>query len=225
MKTSFFEQLQASTEPQRLQLMQVPQLAEALEGNTSVESYIAYLTQAYHHVRHTVPFLMSMGARLPDRNNWMQGAVAEYIEEEQGHEQWILNDISAAGGDADKAKESAPDLATQLLVAYNYDHIARKNPVGFLGMVYMLESTSIAIATQGAQQLQGALGLPVEAFSYLLSHGTVDEEHIVFYQKLVDQIDNEEDKAAIVEVAGNSFILFSRVFASIPHTGGYAHVA
>lgn len=217
MKTSFFEQLQSATEPHRLQLMQVPQLADALEGNTTVESYVAYLTQAYHHVRHTVPFLMSMGARLQDRNNWMQSAIAEYIEEEQGHEQWILNDIAAAGGDAVSAKASTPDLSTQLLVSYNYDYIARKNPVGFLGMVYMLESTSIAIATQGAQQLQGALGLPVEAFSYLLSHGTVDEAHIVFYQQLVDQIDNEEDKAAIIEVAGNAFLLFSRVFASIPH--------
>lgn len=225
MKTSFFEQLQSATETQRGVLLQVPQLADALEGNTTVDSYIAYLTQAYHHVRHTVPFLMSMGARLQERNNWMQSAVAEYIEEEQGHEQWILNDISAAGGDAEQARLSVPDLSTQLLVAYNYDYIARKNPVGFLGMVYMLESTSIAIATRGAEQLQGSLGLPVEAFSYLLSHGTVDAEHIVFYQKLVDQIENEEDKEAIIEVASNSFVLFSRVFASIPQAGGYARVA
>ena len=46
-----------------------------------------------------MPLLMACGARLPARLEWLRGAVAEYIEEEYGHEQWILNDIAACGGE------------------------------------------------------------------------------------------------------------------------------
>jgi len=225
MTTTFFDAIESGCQLQRQKLMQVPQLQDGLAGEISRQTYIAYLTEAYHHVRHTVPFLMCMGASLPDRNLWMQAAIAEYIEEEQGHEQWILNDIDAAGGDAAVARQSAALLPTQCLIAYNYDYIRRRNPVGFLGMVYMLESTSVAIATQGAERLQRSLELPASAFSYLLSHGSVDEDHIVHYQQLVNQIDNDEDKAAIVEVAQNTFLLFANVLASIPHKRSYRHAA
>ena len=63
------------------------------QGNVSLESYRAFLTQAYYHVRHTVPLMMACGARLPLRLEWLREAVCEYIEDEYGHEQWVLNDI------------------------------------------------------------------------------------------------------------------------------------
>jgi hypothetical protein len=86
-----------------------------------------------------------------------------------------LNDISAAGGDKEAARHATPYLATQVMVAYNYDYIARKNPVGFFGMVFMLESTSTQIATKGAESLKNS-GLPKDAFSYLISHGEYDDK-------------------------------------------------
>jgi hypothetical protein len=47
--------------------------------------------------------------------------VAEYIEEEIGHEEWILDDIAAAGGDAEAARASRPELPAEVMVAYAYD--------------------------------------------------------------------------------------------------------
>ena len=39
---------------------------------------------------------------LPERLEWLREAIAEYIEEEIGHQEWILNDIRACGGDAER---------------------------------------------------------------------------------------------------------------------------
>ena len=175
---NFYEQLVQATESERQVLYRVPQLISALSGEISVDTYRAYLTQAYHHVRHTIRFLMAMGVQLPEEKKWLHAVIAEYINEEQGHEEWILNDIEAAGGDKEVARRSIPHLETQVLVAYNYDYINRHNPVGFLGMVFMLESTSIRLATQGANTIQLALGLPATAFTYLQSHGTLDISHM-----------------------------------------------
>ncbi|PZQ43282.1 MAG: biliverdin-producing heme oxygenase [Micavibrio aeruginosavorus] len=222
---SFYDRLNKETESARKELYSVPQLVDALGGNISRETYIAYLTQAYHHVRHTVRFMMAMGVNLPENKKWLHDAISEYIEEEKGHEEWILNDIAAAGGDKEAARSAIPNLETQVLVAYNYDYIARKNPIGFLGMVFMLESTSIQIANNGADAVKAKLSLPQTAFTYLYSHGALDIEHLKFYENLVNKITDPADQAAIIEVAQNTFRLFARVLGSIPHSMALQHAA
>jgi len=222
---NFYDRLVAQTADARAALYHVPQLVDGLSGNISRSTYVAYLTEAYHHVKHTVPFLMAMGSRLPDGKRWLHKAVIEYLEEEEGHEEWILNDIEAAGGDREAARNATPNLETQVMVAYNYDYIARKNPVGFLGMVFMLESTSTQIASQGADAVMSGLDLPKSAFSYLFSHGSLDIEHMKFFEKTVNQITDPNDQAAIIEVANNTFRLFANLFAAIPHEGQRKNVA
>lgn len=222
---SFYEKLQKETAVARQELYAVPQLAAGLKGEISRDTYIAYLTEAFHHVRHTVRFLMAMGVNLPESKKYLHDAISEYIEEEKGHEEWILNDIAAAGGDKEAARMATPNLETQVLVAYNYDYIARKNPVGFLGMVFMLESTSTQIANQGADAIMQGLGLPKSAFTYLYSHGALDIEHLSFYEKLVNRIDDPADQAAIIEVANNTFRLFANVLRAIPMQQGQRHAA
>ncbi|MEN0108924.1 MAG: biliverdin-producing heme oxygenase, partial [Pseudomonas sp.] len=54
---SFFDQLQAATAQERQALFTVPVIREALAGEVSLESYRAFLTEAYYHVRHTVPLM------------------------------------------------------------------------------------------------------------------------------------------------------------------------
>lgn len=214
---SFYKRLVKETESQRQELYSVSQLQDGLRGEIDADSYIAYLIQAYHHVKHTVPYLMAMGMRLSENKKWLQKAIIEYLEEEVGHEEWILNDIEAAGGNKEEARNATPHLATQVMVAYNYDYIARKNPVGFLGMVFMLESTSTQIATQGADAVKKGTGLSNDAFSYLYSHGSLDIKHMKFFEGLMDKIDDPVDQDAIIEVAQNTFLLFADVFRSIPH--------
>lgn len=214
---TFYNRLNKETETQRAALYTVPQLIDGLSGDISRDTYIAYLTEAYHHVRHTVRFMMAMGVRLPEEKKWLHDAISEYIEEEKGHEEWILNDIEAAGGDKEAARNAAPNLETQVLVAYNYDYIARKNPIGFLGMVFMLESTSIQIANHGADAVKTKLGLPQTAFTYLYSHGALDIEHLKFFEQLVNKVTDPDDQAAIIEVAQNTFRLFANVMRGIPH--------
>ena len=57
--------------------------------------------------------------------------MAEYIEEEIGHQEWILNDIECCGFDKEAARKSTPNVATELMVAYAYDMVNRVNPLGF----------------------------------------------------------------------------------------------
>ena len=212
----FFEELQHQTEAERSYLLGAPIIQSALDGTASLDSYIAFLSEAYHHVKHTVPLLMACGARLPERLEWLRSAVAEYIEEEIGHQEWILNDIRACGGDAEAVRNGQPSLATELMVAYVYDRIARHNPVSFFGMVNVLEGTSIALATQAAEVLRTSLQLPPQAFSYLTSHGSLDISHVEFFRKLMNRLDDADDRAAVVHTARVVYRLYGDLFHSLP---------
>jgi len=154
---NFFDTLQEATQQERQALFNLPIIRDALEGQVSLESYRAFLTQAYYHVRHTVPLMMGCGARLPTRLEWLRKAVCDYIEDEYGHEQWVLNDIAACGGDKDAVRDGRPGLPIELMVSYLYDLIARDNPVGLFGMVNVLEGTSIALATHAAGSIRSHL--------------------------------------------------------------------
>jgi acyl-CoA synthetase (AMP-forming)/AMP-acid ligase II/pyrroloquinoline quinone (PQQ) biosynthesis protein C len=212
----FFEELHRRTAAERESLFAIPVIQDCLAGRVTREQYLAFLTQAYHHVKHTVPLLMACGARLPDTHAWLLGPITQYIAEESGHEEWILNDIAAAGGDVNSVRTSSPDRAAELLVAYVYDYIARRNPLGFFGMVHVLEGTSQALATRAAQVMRESLGLPPEAFTYLASHGTLDQEHVRFFAGLMNRLDAPADREAVTHVARTVFRLYGDIFRDLP---------
>ena len=213
---TFFHTLQDRTAAERDHLLTAPVLQLAVDGKLSLETYIAFLTQAYHHVKHTVPLLMACGARLPERHEWLRSAIAEYIEEELGHQEWILNDLAACGADPEAVRHGQPALATELMVSYVYDRIARHNPVSFFGMVNVLEGTSIALATRAASAIRGSLELPPTAFSYLNSHGSLDLEHMRFFEELMNRLDADEDREAVVHTARVVYRLYGDMFRSLP---------
>lgn len=212
---SFFEQLQQATQAEQADLQSIPIIRKAIAGQVTLNQYVVFLTQAYHHVKHTVPLMMACGARLSDDKEWLREAIVHYIEEEIGHQEWILNDITACGADAEAVRHGQPAFATELMVAYAYDTIARGNPIGFFGMVHVLEGTSIQLATNAAAVLQQSLGLPEQAFTYLTSHGSLDLEHVEFFRSLVNRLDKDEDKACLVRCAKAVFRLYGDIFRTL----------
>lgn len=220
---SFFHRLVAETAEEQKALAAVPQIQAGLSGRISLETYVAYLTEAYHHVKHTVPLMETAKALMGDGRAVFREALDEYIAEETGHERWILNDIRNCGGDAEAVRTGAPRPATQAMVDYAYAFIRNDNPMGFFGMVFVLEGTSVQLATQGAEAVRASLGLTPQCFSYLTSHGSLDLEHMNFFQRLMDQVNDPADQADIIQMARRTFGLFADVFRAIPYQPSLAH--
>ena len=215
---SFYERLQRETVKERNYLLSSPIIGRCLTGDIDLADYIRFLSQAYHHVKHTVPLLMATGARLPMKKEWLRVAVAEYIEEEIGHQEWILNDIAACGSDKEAVRNSRPEPATELMVAYAYDTVQRVNPVGFFGMVLVLEGTSVTTADKAASAIKKALDLPDRAFSYLRSHGALDQDHIQFFESLMNRIADKKDQDQIIHSARMFYRLYAEIFRSMAAT-------
>jgi pyrroloquinoline quinone (PQQ) biosynthesis protein C len=211
----FYEELVEGTESERNNLLSIPILQSGVKGEITIAQYKEFLTQAYHHVKYTVPLLMACGSLLPEEYEWLREAIGEYIEEEMGHQEWVLNDISALGGDKEAIRVSRPNIETEVMVSYAWDTIHRVNPIGFFGMVFVLEGTSIALATQAAESIKKKNNLGNEAFSYLNSHGSLDIEHVAFFENLMNKVTNQDDKEMIVHCAKVFYKLYGDIFRSI----------
>ena len=170
-------------------------IQRALAGDVTRELYVAFLTQAYHHVRHTVPLLMAVGARVPDRHGWLRDAILHYLEEETGHDEWILNDIARAGGDRAAAAASEPVGGHRgdgrLCVRHRDARATRSASSAWCTCSRAPASRWRCMPPTASRQ---ALGLPVNAFTYLRSHGELDKQHINDLGAILERLTDEEDR-------------------------------
>jgi hypothetical protein len=212
----FFPRLMEQTRPAREAFLQIEQLVRGSRGEVPLGSYTMFLSQAYHHVKHTVPLLKACDSRIPPEKEWLHEAIATYIEEEIGHEEWILNDLAACGANPDVHRCSPPRPEVEIMVAYAYDTINRGNPIGLFGMVMVLEGTSMLLATDAAEAIGRSLTLPRKAFSYLSSHGALDVGHMQFFESLMNRVTAWSDQQAIVHMANMMYRLYGDMFRSLP---------
>lgn len=217
--TNFFQTLTEKTAQARHEMLQAPVFESCLRGEIDKDLYIDFLTQAYHHVKHTVPLLMACGGRLSEKHEWLREAIAEYIEEETGHQKWILNDIEACGGDSEQVRlnqgRGQASQAIELMLAYLYHNIDRHNPLALFGMVWVLEGTSVGIGGQIAQMVKTTLNLPEKAMTYLTSHSVLDQDHIQFFESLMNQITDENDQQVIIDSANMVFSLYGQMLRGL----------
>ncbi|MNG11265.1 hypothetical protein D3C84_947920 [compost metagenome] len=92
-------------------------------------------------------------------------------------------------------------------------------------MVNVLEGTSIALATHAAGSIREHLALPESAFSYLSSHGSLDIEHMQTYRRLMNQLDDSADQAAVIHASKVVYRLYADMFRGLPGRLEVQHAA
>ena len=83
-------------------------------------------------------------------------------------------------------------------------------------MVHVLEGTSQTLASRAAETMRGSLGLPPEAFTYLTSHGALDQDHVRFFAGLMNRLETAADQDAVTHVARTVFRLYGDMFRDLP---------
>jgi pyrroloquinoline quinone (PQQ) biosynthesis protein C len=206
-----YEYLLTETAAARAEFLSTPLLARAVAGRVPRSLYIEFLAQAYHHVRHTC-FLMSLAAEKTADSKY-RAALKTYMAEEDGHEQWILDDITAMGGDADAVACSRARPPCRAMVGYAHYAIDWISPYSLLGMIHVLEGTSAELATKAANALENSFGLTSsEGLVYLRSHGALDVDHAAFFKDLINQICNPSAMPAIIDTATMMYWLYGNIF-------------
>lgn len=210
---SFYDELQATTAAERAAFLSIPLITETVRSGASRALYIDFLTQAYHHVKHTYPLLALASVHTTDEA--YQDALVEYMKEERGHEKWILDDIRALGGNADAVRDGKPGDACAIMVGYTYYAVEWISPYAMLGSVHVLEGMSTALADRAAESIHRSLGVNGDkGFSYLRSHGALDIEHVAFFKGLANALPSSAHEV-VVETSKRIYRLYGNIFREL----------
>jgi pyrroloquinoline quinone (PQQ) biosynthesis protein C len=212
---SQFQQLLAQTSSARQQFIELPLIQETMRQGGPKGLYLDFLGQAYHHVKHTPPLLALATSRCGPPDHHYQSALLEYIGEEQGHDEWILEDIDALGGDSDAVRRGSPRLPCKVMVSHAYYLIDHVSAYGLLGMIHVLEGMSVALAGQAARAIRTSLQAGSDAgFKYLTTHGDLDQEHTKLFERLLDGLDPRH-LPVVIEATCDFYRLYGGVFQDI----------
>jgi pyrroloquinoline quinone (PQQ) biosynthesis protein C len=211
---SFFITLIEMTDAARRSLEEIPKMHQMIHHGLTLVEYRAFLHDLYHIVWHFCPVMAAAASRCDERFRQVRYELYERIEEEKGHETWVLEDIEVLGGDVAAARSEPPSAPVQAMIAFNYFGAERVHPCSVVGMLYMLEVVSSVYAGRVSDSIAAAIGRDVDAggFKFLTSHASMDVEHLAKLNVLVKTIDDPLAQEAIINTTRVNFYQFGRMF-------------
>jgi len=219
MTISFYDWLGVETASAQAEFRTIPVIARTLAEGVERGLYLDFLGSAYHHVRYTCPLLGLALSRCEREDGAFRAGLLDYLEEEKGHEDWILEDIAALGGDRQRVETGPSPFPVRMMIAYATYAIEHLSPYALLGMVFVLEGSSVALARAAAgaieQRVGSGEGGAGSGFRYLTSHGHLDESHLDHLARLLDKIDRPDRRILIAQAAQDFFRLYGDIFRAL----------
>jgi len=211
---SFFITLVEGSDAGRRALEDEPRVHAMIHHGLTLQEYQAFLHDLYHIVWHFCPVMAAAAARCGEEFRGVRYALYERIEEEKGHEDWVLEDIGALGGDVAAAGSVLPSIPVQAMIAFNYYAAERVHPCSVLGMLYMLEVVSSVYGGRVSDSIARALGREAAAggFKFLTSHATLDVDHMASLNRLLKTVADPAAQAAIIRTTNVNFHQFGQIF-------------
>ena len=212
----FFADLVIRTDEARRAFETHPVLLDAVAHGLPVERYRKLLLELYHVVWHFNPVCAAAASRIPDAQRQVRYFLYEHMQEESGHEEWVRNDLEAVGVGPAATEAHEASAFTRTLVGYNYWAADRRNPCSVLGMLYTLEVIASVYGGPFAAAIKEALLLEGErGISFINSHATMDAEHMADLRKILNTLDDEVAREAVVESALVNFHHFTRIIEAV----------
>ena len=213
-RMSFFITLIESSDAQRRAIERMPKVNAMVHKGLSLPEYRAFLHDLYHIVWHFCPVMKVAVERCSDSLAVVRADLLERIEEESGHDRWVLEDIAAVGGDVAHAQTGAPSVPVQAMVGFNYYAAERVHPCSVLGMLYVLEVIASVYGGKVADTIARANGRETSAggFRFLSSHATMDADHMAKLNVLLKTIEDPAAQAAVINSTRVNFHQFGQLF-------------
>ncbi len=212
----FFLDLVDRTDEARREFESSSKVLDIVANGLTLERYRRLLLELYHVVWHFNPTCAAAASRMADEHRHIRYFLYEHMDEEKGHEEWVLNDLEVVGISADLARAYEPTLTLLGLNGYNYWSADRRHPCSILGMIYALEVVASVYGGQMTAAISESLMLEGDrGISFISSHATMDTEHLAELRALLNQIHDDPAKNAVVESVKFNFYQFGRVLEGI----------
>ena len=212
----FFADLVTRTDEARRDFETHPVVLAAVADGLPVERYRKLLLELYHVVWHFNPVCAAAASRIADTHREVRYFLYAHMQEESGHEAWVMNDLEAVGVGPAATLAHQPSLDTLALTGYNHWAADRRHPCSVLGMMYTLEVIASVYGGTFASAIRDSLLLDGErGISFIGSHATLDAEHMIELRKVLNTITDDAARDAVTESVLVNFQHITRIFSAV----------
>lgn len=175
------------------------------------ERYPDYLRAMHGVLRASVPLLREAARRCRDAfpgsstHRLLAPYLDRHIDEELGHDEWLLADLAALGVAADALAHRPPGPAVARLVGPQYYWLLHHDPVCLLGYLVVMEGNAPAPTLAAA--LRQRTGLPAAAFRTLHHHAALDPSHTRDLDALIDRLPLTQAQAGALRLSALTTLL------------------
>jgi Iron-containing redox enzyme len=179
---------------------------QAFLGHPSlVRLFPEYLFRLHCAVRAIVPLMETARARSAELASTCPVAarlapyLAQHIEEESGHDDWLLEDMEALGMNrADILRRPPPGSVAALIGAQHY-WVLHAHPVALLGYVRVVEGTPVQAET--LDYLVSKVGIPWAALRTLYLHAELDIGHGADADRFLDSLPLTAEHSRLIGIS------------------------
>ena len=167
--------------------------------------YADYLIFLHTVIRASVPLMVDAVERLAALPAaplvvGLRSYVEQHIPEEQGHDEWLLQDLEVLGRPRHEVLAALPSVHVAAAVGAQYYWIRHYHPVALLGYIAVLEGQPPTDA--GVRRWIDRTGLPADAFRTLRQHAVADPTHNAELDELFDELPLSESELTCVCLSG-----------------------
>jgi hypothetical protein len=167
--------------------------AQCIWSSPSVRQlYPVYLSTMHMVVRSAVPLMQAAVEQAKARgpSDPLCAALIDYythhMEEEAGHDGWLLEDLQAIGVAAAEVLDRIPSPRVAAMVGAQYYWLRHYHPVSLLGHITAIESYHPPVGF--ARRLAELTGYPKTAFRAISRHEVLDVHHHRELLELLDRL-------------------------------------
>jgi hypothetical protein len=122
-----------------------------------------------------------------------------HIEEEEDHDEWLLQDIETLSIPRADVLNATPSAAVVSLLGAQYFWMLHIHPVTIFGYLIVLEG--YPPLTEQLEEIRLRTGLPATAFRCLKSHAEDDPDHIAALNRTLDEMPLTPDQTKFLALS------------------------
>lgn len=170
--------------------------------------YPEYLVALHCVVRASVPVMQAALDRadaMADTDPVARGLtayLARHIEEELGHDRWLLEDLEHLGVPRRDVVVRVPTPTVAALVGSQYYWVLHYHPVALLG--YLAVAEGYPMAPELVEELIAKTGYPSRCFRMLAEHAELDPHHRDELDQLIDSLPLTPDLETLLGLSAMS---------------------
>jgi hypothetical protein len=169
------------------------------EGRLEATPLIRKLTRGRFELADYLAFLVNLRQQVKDGSLWMSRAASSIGEEHLELRSTLMKhavtehrdfrlleaDYVASGGTLATIQSAEKNIGSEALSAWMFHEASRPNPFGLLGAMFIIEGLGSIKAAEWGRLAKTRLGLPEDAFRFLLYHGENDAEHMQEFEDML----------------------------------------